>query len=94
MQVTLVIKNSDIKIASEDLNIIKQIISLKKRGLYFNKGRTCYFKLIKPVFIDNIKYSYVKIKGCGAIDENNHFIVPGQKEFEREDPHFGMLNIS
>ena len=92
MKITQVIKNDIVNIDKVDLSELIEIFNFKKRGKYFSSGRTCYYKLSCPVIINNTTYSYVKIKGCGALNGKSEFIKPGSRSFVRKDPHFGIDN--
>ena len=92
MQITQVIKNDIINIDEEDLSKLIEIFTFKKKGKYFTSGRTCYYKLSCPIIIDNTVYSYVKIKGSGALNGKRQFIKPSNHPFVRKDPHFGIDN--
>ena len=89
MQIKQIFINKNVNLSSLDLIELEKIFNLTKKGKYFSIGRTCYYKLIQPVTIKNIIYSYVKIKGCGVL-KNKVFIKPGADSFIRKDPHFGL----
>ena len=90
MKIEKIKNNNEVKLSEYDLNQLEKIIKFENHGKYYSNGRTCYYKLKKPIHIRNTVYSYLKIKGCGIIEENGIFVRPGTKSFIREDPHFGI----
>lgn len=90
MKIEKIKNNNEIKLSEFDLNQLEEIIKFENHGNYYSKGRTCYYKLKKPICFRNTMYSYLKIKGCGIIEENGIFVRPGTKSFSRVDPHFGI----
>lgn len=85
----IVTMNEDIKLSKHDFDNLMDIITFVKFGIYYNVGRTCYYKLENPIVINKKKYSYLKIKGNGIL-KNWKFIIPGSKAFLRTDPHYGF----
>lgn len=77
-------------LSDEDLGNIRHVIQFEKHAEYFSSGRTCYYKLQKPVMIHGIKYECLKIKGLGYGNVNGYWAFPGKSCFKRKEPHFGF----
>lgn len=89
MNAVKIVKKSNVKLTDEDLTSLLEIVRLEKKGIYYDTGRTCYYQLKKPVIIGNKKYTYLKIKGSGVL-ENDKVNIFSDKEFSRVDPHYGF----
>ena len=74
----------------EDVNSLEKIICFDQHAEYFNNGRTCYYKLKKPIMVNDIIYKCVKLKGLGYGDTEGQWEFPGKECFHRPDPHIGF----
>lgn len=83
-----IVKSYEIKLNLYDYNELIKIICLEKQGIYYNIGRTCYYKLKFPIKVNNVTYKYLKIKGNGIL-ENGKVKIYNNREFLRSDAHFG-----
>lgn len=90
MKVEKVEQNEKIILNSYDMEQILDIAEFRKRGINFSEGRTCYYILKYPIVHNGISYHSVKIKGCGFYSEGKDVILPGEKAFVRNEPHYGF----
>lgn len=89
MNAIKIVKKSKVNLAHEDLTNLLKIVKFEKKGIYYDVGRTCYYQLKKPVIINKKKYTYLKIKGSGILEDDKINIFT-DKEFVRIDPHYGF----